>query len=466
MTFLQWMAILGTLLLILALASAYLRWLPVTTSVAYLLFGIAIGPLGLGLWKVDFREIAVWMEHLTEVAVLVSLFVGGLKLRLPLRDPAWLGAYALAGPVMLACIAGVALFGHYLLGLDLGLALLLGAMLAPTDPVLASLVQVSHAKDLDRVRYALSGEAGFNDGVAFPFVMLALLYIQHDRQFGGWVSGWAAHDLLWAIPAGLLVGYLLGHAVGRLAIYLRARHVDTSMSANDFLALALIALSYVCAELVGGLGFVATFTAGVGLRHAEILSFGRTRPLEDFAQHSGPRITGDSPELSDADMNKPDVEPTKIAAGVMMDDILSFGDLLERALEVLLVTLLGVTLMHHWDWRALPLALALFCVIRPLSVFLLVGRRHLTWRQRGLLGWFGIRGIGSLYYLSFAVSHGLPNESAKDAIGLTLSVVALSILMHGATTQPLLDWYERRIAARKAAARADDATEKPAASKP
>lgn len=139
MNFLEWMAVLGVLLLILALASAFLRWLPITTSLICLGFGVLIGQLGIGLWEMEFLHIAGWMEHLTEVAVLVSLFVSGLKLRMPLRHPAWKSAYVLAGPVMLACIGGVTLLCHYVFGLSWGVAVLIGAILAPTDPVLASL---------------------------------------------------------------------------------------------------------------------------------------------------------------------------------------------------------------------------------------------------------------------------------------------------------------------------------------
>ncbi len=251
MNFLEWMAVLGVLLLILALASAFLRWLPITTSLIYLGFGVLIGQLGIGLWEMEFLHIAGWMEHLTEVAVLVSLFVSGLKLRMPLRHPAWKSAYVLAGPVMLACIGGVTLLCHYLFGLSWGVAVLIGAILAPTDPVLASLVQVNDARDSDRLRYGLSGEAGFNDGTAFPFVVFGLMLIAQGQLEADWVSEWALHRLLWAVPAGLLIGFLLGKLVGRVAIYLRARHTDTAMSPNDSLALALIALAYVGAELAG-----------------------------------------------------------------------------------------------------------------------------------------------------------------------------------------------------------------------
>jgi NhaP-type Na+/H+ or K+/H+ antiporter len=441
MSFLHWMAVLGSILLILTLASAYLRWLPVSTSTLYLIFGLAIGPLGLGLWQMKFAEVAGWLEHLAEIAVLVSLFSGGMKLRLGFTDPAWRAAYLLAGPVMLACIAGVALVSHYGLGIGIGLSMLIGAVLAPTDPVLASLVQVNHAGDLDRVRYGLSGEAGFNDGVAFPFVLFALLWLQHDGDSSSWLTGWAVQRLLWAVPAGLLIGFLLGRGVGRAAIYLRTRHRDAAISPNDFLAMALIALSYWLAETVGALGFLAAFAAGIGLRHAELDSSGNSSvPAEEVAS-AIPKEGGSLDEIKEQVSN---TDEPKVVAGLLMGEMLSFGDIVERVLEVLLVTLLGALLAFHWDWRAVPLGLALFCVIRPLSVVMLVRGRALNEGQRWLMGWFGIRGIGSLYYLAYVLNHGLQGPAAQEAIGLTLSVVALSIAVHGLTTQPLLDRYERR----------------------
>lgn len=127
----------------------------------------------------------------------------------------------------------------------------------------------------------------------------------------------------------------------------------------------------------------------------------------------------------------------------MMGDMLSFGSIVERAMEVFLVTLLGVVLLTHWDWRALPVALALFIVIRPLSVLLMPWGHLLDMRQRLLVGWFGIRGIGSLFYLFYALNHGLDPRVAAVSTNFTLSVVALSILLHGLSTQPLLVGYER-----------------------
>jgi NhaP-type Na+/H+ or K+/H+ antiporter len=138
-----------------------------------------------------------------------------------------------------------------------------------------------------------------------------------------------------------------------------------------------------------------------------------------------------------------------MAAGVMMGDMLAFSSLVERSMEVLLITLLGASLALYWDWRAVGLGLALFCIIRPAAVWLLVSKRLLNPGQKALVGWFGIRGIGSLYYLCYALTHGLPEDIARLSISLTLSVVALSILLHGISIQPLLERYERRSAAKR-----------------
>ncbi|WAH57056.1 cation:proton antiporter [Pseudomonas silvicola] len=435
MSFILWMSVLGALLLLLALTSSYLRWLPVTTSAVCLAFGMGLGPLGLGLVNMDFARASTWLQRLTEMAVLFSLFSTGIKLRLGLRRTAWRASYLLAGPVMLLSIAGVAAVAHYALHLSWGLSALLGAMLAPTDPVLAAMVQVNSAHDFDRVRYGLSGEAGLNDGVAFPFVIFSLMMIDHLDMGMADVGVWALQNLAWGVPAGLAIGYGLGRLLGQLMIRQRVRNKDSIESPNDFLALALIAISYVVAYGVGAFGFLSVFAAGVGLRQAEARASHSEVPAEHLAK----------PRDAHAPVPAPDeLAGEQLAAGVMMDDILTFGDLVERSMEVLLITLLGAALSLYWDWRAIGLGLALFCIIRPASVWLLVRGKHLDGHQRALLGWFGIRGIGSLYYLCFAIAHGLPADIQHTAISLTLSVVALSILLHGISTQPLLDHYERR----------------------
>ncbi|KQN48644.1 sodium:proton antiporter [Pseudomonas sp. Leaf48] len=442
MGFIAWVAVFGAVLLTLALTSSYLRWLPVTTSAVCLVLGMAIGPAGFAWLNLATQDISGWMEHLTEVALLFSLFVCGLKLRLPLKDRNWRVAVCLAGPVMLLTIGGVCLLLHYVIGLSWGISVLIGSILAPTDPVLASLVQVNDAADVDSVRFGLSGEAGLNDGVAFPFVILGLLMVQHD-SYPGWLADWALSNLLWAIPAGLLVGYSMGRGIGRLTLLLRTRYGDSTLSHNDFLTLALIALAYVGAEAIHGFGFLSVFAAGLGLRQEEVKSMGSHQtPAEHVVQavvgHQNVEpqhaVHGDTDSLEDS----------QVAAGIMMGDMLAFGSLVERAMEVFLVTLLGVVLSAHWDWRAILLGGVLFCLIRPLSVVLVPWASLLDVRQRLLIGWFGIRGIGSLYYLFYAVNHGLDPSVAALCTNLTLSVVALSILVHGISTQPILARYEQR----------------------
>ena len=444
MSFIAWVAVLGAVLLTLAMTSSYLRWMPVTTSAVCLALGVAIGPAGLGWLRLDIKDAAQWMEHLTEVAVLFSLFVCGLKLRLPLKDRRWRIAFGLAGPVMLLSIVGVSLLLHFGFELSWGLSLLIGAILAPTDPVLASLVQVNDAQDEDPVRFGLSGEAGLNDGVAFPFVILGLLFLQ---QGGGsstaWLDDWALKRLLWAVPAGLLIGYCMGRGIGRLTLSMRIRNADSTLSPNDYLTFALIALAYVAAESVHGYGFLSVFAAGLGLRRAEVTS---AQDSQTPAEHIVQPVVGHQNVEPDAAVhgNVEHLEDSQVAAGIMIGDMLSFGSLVERAMEVFLVTLLGVVLVGHWDWRALVIALVLFCVIRPLIVGFAPWGSLLDRRQRLLIGWFGIRGIGSFYYLFYALNHDLVPSMATLCTDLTLSVVALSILLHGISTQPILAHYERQ----------------------
>ncbi|QBF26772.1 sodium:proton antiporter [Pseudomonas tructae] len=442
MNFIVWVAVMGVVLLLLALTSAYLRWLPVSTSVVCLGLGAALGPAGLGLLRLDLSQASGWMEHLTEVAVLFSLFVSGLKLRLPLRSRSWRIAFGLAGPVMLICIAGVSLLLHFGLGMGWGVSVLIGAILAPTDPVLANLVQVSDAQDRDPVRFSLSGEAGLNDGVAFAFVILGLLLVQHEGGHEQWWPAWLLHDVLWAVPAGLICGYWMGRGLGWLTLYLRTRYNESTVSPNDYLTLALIALAYVVAALIGGYGFLAVFAAGLGLRQAEV----HTTPVtHEPAEHLVQPVVGHQ-HVAPEHAVKGDIdglEDSQVAAGIMLGDMLAFGNLVERAMEVLLVTLLGVVLADYWDGRALIVAAMLFVLIRPLGVLLVTARSRLDLHQKSLLGWFGIRGIGSFYYLFYSLNHGLPPGMAMESSRFALSVVALSIVLHGISTQPLLTFYER-----------------------
>ena len=194
--------IIGLLLVVMTMGSSYLSRLPLNAAMLYLGVGVAVGPMGLDLLRLDALENTVMLERLTEIAVLISLFTAGMKLELPLRDRRWRIPLQLATVSMIVTVVVVAAIGVYGLGLSPGAAILLGAILAPTDPVLASDVQVSNRGDRDRLRFGLTGEGGLNDGTAFPFVMLGLgLLGVHELGEAAW--RWWTVDVVWAISGGL-----------------------------------------------------------------------------------------------------------------------------------------------------------------------------------------------------------------------------------------------------------------------
>lgn len=442
LSFAEWLALLGCLLLSLSLASSFVQRLPISSSSLYLALGFALGPQLLGFLELRLDAQNPWFERLTEVAVVVALFISGLKLRLPLKHSAWATVWRLAGPVMVVCIGGIALLAHYVLGLAAPYALLLGAVLAPTDPVLAGAVSVNDAADKDRVRYALSGEAGLNDGTAFPFVVLALEWLRHRGAGSEWLLRWALLDVVWAVGAALLIGYFMGRTFGRWAIALRSKHRDTE-APSDFIALALIALAYTAAHVLHAWGFLAVFAAGVGLRRAELGVVAET-PHPELTTRN---VTHPPAEhLVGAHVKAQDLEAPAVAAGVLVSETISFGSTVERLLELMLVTLVGAAVGSYWDSRALLIAAALFFVLRPLTGYLLLHGTATSPLQKAMIGWFGIRGIGSLYYLAYAFSHGLGKQAGVELASLTLSVITLSIVLHGSSATPLLDFYKRKLA--------------------
>ena len=260
-----WYPLIGILLLLVVMSSATVKRAPISIAIIYLLIGWSFGRLG---WlTLHAAQHGVALETLAEIAVIVSLFSAGLKLRKRLRSHLWRMPLVLASASMVTTVTLVAIFGIVVFDLPIGLAILLGAILAPTDPVLASEVQVSDPGDTDRLRFALTGEAGLNDGAAFPFVMLGLgLLGLHELGAGAW--RWWTIDVVWAIAGGLTTGALLGKAVGRLVVYLRQRHLE-AVGHDDFLALGLIATSYGVAVALHTYGFLAVFAAGLALRTVE-----------------------------------------------------------------------------------------------------------------------------------------------------------------------------------------------------
>jgi sodium/hydrogen antiporter len=399
MSFDAWVGAVGVLLLSMALSSAWIRRMPVSTAALYLGIGCLIGPWGLNLIRLEIGSNTPAFERVTEMAVVLSLFVGGLRLRLPPEHPKWRPAYRLASVAMILTIAGIALIGWALFALPPATALLLGAMLAPTDPVLAGEVTVFHSQDQDRLRFALSGEAGLNDGLAFPFVYLALALAATPPR-PHWITSWALVHIIWAIPAGLIIGYVLGEAVGRAAIVLRTRNRDTA-APTDFLALALIALSYAVAQSCDALGFLAVFAAGIGLRSSERRIVEET-PHPSMQDSPAERHPPAEALVARGAVDEHELGQPAVAAGVLVAEVFTFGDIVERMLEALLVVLVGVSLASYLSVSGIVLGLIVLVIIRPVSVYFSMLGSEATRLRRALIAWFGIRGIGSLHYLAFA----------------------------------------------------------------
>lgn len=435
----SWILLVGSLLLAMGLTSALLKRLPVTSAIVYLAVGVTVGPTVLGLFHFNPLKQSALLEVLTEVAVLISLFAAGVKMPVPFSLPRWRVPILLATLSMALTVGMVAAFAYYVFGMQLGAAILLGAIVAPTDPVLATEVQIRHPGDRDRLRFALTCEAGMNDGSAFPFVVLGLgLLGLHD--LGDMGLRWVLVDVLWATAAALVIGVAGGTALARAGHALHKRWPAYGLM-DDFLGLGLIGVVYGVCVMANAWGFLAVFFAAVALRQTEYRLANDTgivaAVLEPVREAAQPGLGGK------------DHEPERNAHGTgISGGALAFKEYLERLSEVVLILLVGGTLfVNSWSVRAVGLALFLFLVARPLSVFVgLIGTRT-PWRIRALSGWFGVRGIGSLYYLMYAIQHGLPQPVALELIQLTLVVVTLSIVFHGVSVKPVIGrfWRARRV---------------------
>ena len=428
-----WFMLVGGLLLVMGLTYTVLKRSPVTAAIIYLAVGLLVGPSALNLLHFNPLKESALLEVLTEVAVLISLFSAGVKMPVPFSFTRWRAPILLATVSMTLTVAMVAAFAFYVLGLPLGAGVLLGAILAPTDPVLATDVQIRHPGDRDQLRFTLTCEAGMNDGSAFPFVMLGLGLLGL-HELGDFGLRWVLVDVLWATLAAILIGGVAGMALARLGWkFRRAPHKHELL--DDFLGLGLIGVVYGLTVMVHAWGFLAVFFAAVALRQTELkLARGALKSTAVAAQTAS---TGAAASAA------PAVDPDSLHT--VSEGSLIFKEHLERLSELMLVLLVGGSMfLSSWSWPAVGLALFLFLVARPLSVLAGLLFSPTPWRIRGMTAWFGVRGIGSLYYLMYAIQHQLPESLALQMIQMTLVVVALSILLHGVSVKPMMGYFWRR----------------------
>jgi len=383
---------LGLVFLSAAVLPRLLRNVLVSLPLVLIAFGALLGWPIMGRFVADPVVHGTWVERLAEMAVIISLMSAGLKLDRPIGLKRWSSTWRLLIITMPICIVVLVVGGHWLLGLPLAAAVLLGAVLAPTDPVLASDVQVGPPGEggEDEARFALTSEAGLNDGLAFPFVNLALV-IAATGLAGAGLGEWLLVDVLWKIGAGTLMGIAIGHFVSKLVF----RFKGWDAISDGFVAIALTFVAYAATELVHGYGFLAVFAAAVMFRRNE-------------------RNKVDHKELHD------------------------FSEQVERMLMSVLLILFGMALVHGLldplGWKGMVLGLFFLVVARPVAGWLGLSGTSTPRKLRAVIAFYGIRGIGTFYYLAYGLNHAeLPDGTAREVWAVAAWVVLLSVLLHGTT---------------------------------
>lgn len=385
--------------LLVSWAPVGLKRLPLTLAILCVAIGVVVFSTGLMAFNPDPRTWDTATERLTELVVIISLMGCGLKLDRKLGWKSWGVTWRLLAIAMPLTIAAVAVLGVWGLGFALPMAMLLGAAMAPTDPVLAADVQVGPPRSggEDEVRFGLTSEAGLNDALAFPFVHLAIL-----ASLGGLASqqaliDWGLVKVGWKILAGLGVGWLVGAAFGWLLF--RGSDRELSRLGDGLIALAATFIAYAATELAHGYGFLAVFVAAVTIRNWE----------RDHEFHE---------EMHD------------------------LSDQIERLLIMLLLVLFGGALANgllaSLTWVDAAVALTILLVVRPVAGLLALVGAPQPFREKVLLAFLGIRGVGSVYYVAYGINHGEFGNSERlwAVVGF---VVLASILIHGVTATPLLE---------------------------
>ncbi len=381
---------------------------PLSLPIVFVALGVVVFGVAGSLPTPDPIRHGTLTVHLTELVVIVSLMGAGLALDRPVGWRRWGTTWRLLAITMPLSVVVVALLGGWLLGLGAAAAVLVAAVLSPTDPVLATEVQVGEPSEdgngEDEARFALTSEAGLNDGLAFPFTYAAVAIAAVGVAPGGWVLEWFAVDVLWRIAAGVAAGWVVGWLLRSMFLSRPAERMGLTERAEGFVALTGVLLAYGVAEVAQGYGFIAVFVCACTVRAAE-RAHGRHAVLHAHVEQAERLLT------------------------VVV--LLLIGGALARGI------LAGVTAAE------VVFAVLVLLVVRPLAgwVGLLGGRTGQA--ERGVVAFFGVRGIGSLYYLSYGLSEAdIPG--AEQLWRVTVLVVVGSVVLHGVTAGPVMAWLDRR----------------------
>ncbi len=418
-------SVVGVLTLLAALLPRLLRRAPISLPMVFLAAGALTFALVGPLPDPNPREHQSFTLHLTEVCVIISLMGAGLALNRPIGRRRWSSTWRMLGIAMPLTMVAAALLGWAFLGFGVAGAVLLAAAVAPTDPVLATEVQVAEPTDEpekvdDEARFALTSEAGLNDGLAFPFVYAAIAISLVGPAPSGWFLEWFALDVLWRLSAGVLAGLAVGWLLRKLFFGTRSSKVRLAHAAEGFVALAATFLAYGFTELINGYGFIAVFVCACTIRAGE-------------RSHSYHQV------------------------------LHQYIEQLERLLTVGILILLGgaatTGLLAGVGWREVLVAVVIIVIVRPLSGWIALARGKTGPRERGVISFFGVRGIGSLFYVSYGLQKGdfVEENSLWQIICI---VVITSVIIHGVTATPVMSHLDRK-RIREAKQRTGDAKQAP-----
>ena len=376
----------------------------ITAPLVFMIAGAGVYFLPIDWHLPDLVDDSWWPKRLTELGVIIALTSAGLKLNKPFSRETWRISWRLLAITMPLTIAASAFLGWWALGFAPAAALLLGAVIAPTDPVLASDVQTTapNAEDYSPTRLALTTEAGLNDGLAFPFTNLAIAVALVGLDLSGWFVGWVVMDVFYKIIAGTLIGIASGWLLAVLFFKTPVKgHLSRTMT--GVAALSLTLLPYASAELASSYGFIAVFVAACIFRQRE-------------EEHEYQTVLHD------------------------------FSEEMERLLVAVLMFFVGIYvasgILASVSIPMVIVAVVIIFIVRPATGLIGLYKCALPRPKQWVVAFFGIRGIGSIYYLAYAVYHA-NFPQAQEIWSLVILIVVVSVAIHGLSVKPVMTMLDR-----------------------
>lgn len=396
----------GALVLLTAWLPMVLREAPLSLPIICVVIGAMLFALPFAIPVPDLGANLPIAERFTELVVIISLMGAALKIDRKIGWRSWMMTWrllSLAMPITILVLAGL---GQAMLGLGAATALLLAASLAPTDPVLASDIQVGPPKsgEEDETRFALTSEAGLNDGLAFPFVMCAIALAHAEQTGEPWLLRWFGVEVVWRLSVGVGIGICLGYVLGWLVFRLPNR-AKLSRTGDGFVALGIAVSVYGVAEALHGYGFLSVFVAGLALRASE-RNHDYHQTLHDFAE--------------------------QLERLLMMVALVVFGGVVWSG---------GI--FDALTWSSAGYAVLAIFVVRPLVSWISLWGTTCPLTERAVVSFFGIRGLGTIYYLAYALPKG-PFEKTHVVWSVACLTILMSIALHGATVTPVMRLIDRR----------------------